>query len=532
MGTASVAEIPQTSSRSPSSSRWLRRVALLLSLPALIPLGNAGISPLLKGRVPTGFVQYEMPYYLANGRQFFNQGFHLTYSNPYAGYNAPNIYFQPHILLLGLMQQIGLDPGVTFNVFGLLALFFAATAAARFYAEAVGAETGAKKIGFICFFWGGGMLTLFGLATVLLTGHPLSSVWKHDPGNGWWMLNFGRNLVYPTEAYYHGVFLLSLLCLMQRRFALSLGFAVLLSCSHPFTGLTLSLILIAWSAIELAIGSAAVTMRYLLGAVLIAALHVSYYLFWLNRFSEHRAVQAQWQLKWLYPPVTFIPALIIVGYFAIRRIKSTSFRCFRDSRMRLFAVWFLVVLALTQHNLVMRPIQPIHFAHGYDWMALFFLGSGPLIALLDRLLKLSIPWVKLGAIALLLAFFLTDNAAWLGANAFHNDESLSLSVDQNGALRWLSVHLTPGDMVICQDQLISYLVSTYTPARSWQGHRRLTPDFLRRHEEVDRFFREGTVPEEWRRPGLFYASPAAWLPRPEMGLRRLYQNSYYSIWSR
>ena len=52
------------------------------------------------------------------------------------------------------MQQLGLDPAVTFNCFGLLALFFAALVALRFYAEVVGTETIAKRIGLVCFFLG------------------------------------------------------------------------------------------------------------------------------------------------------------------------------------------------------------------------------------------------------------------------------------------------------------------------------------------------------------------------------------------
>ena len=106
---------------SPSGSR-IRWMALLLALPALLPLGNAVIAPYLHNRVPTGFIEYDMPVYLANGRGHFNQGFQFTYSNPYALYNAPAIYFQPQVFLLGFMQQLGLDPGVTFNCFGLLAL--------------------------------------------------------------------------------------------------------------------------------------------------------------------------------------------------------------------------------------------------------------------------------------------------------------------------------------------------------------------------------------------------------------------------
>jgi hypothetical protein len=525
-------EIPLKHSVGSFSVRQIRWLALLLSLPALIPLGNALIAPLRIGKIPTGFIQYDMPYYMANGREHFDQGFQLTYGNPYAGYNTPAIYFQPHIFLLGLMQQLGLDPAVTFNCFGLLALFFAAIVAVRFYAEVVGTETTSKRIGLVCFFWGGGILTLAGLTAGLVRGHPLSSIWRYDSEGGWWMLNFGRNLVYPTEAYYHGVFLLSLLLLMRRRFGLSLACAALLCCSHPFSGLTLICVLIAYSGVELAIQSGVVNLRFMLAAILIAVLHVSYYLIWLNRFSDHRTLQTQWQIAWLYPPRTFIFALLIVGCLAIWRLARSSFQCFRDPRVRLFAVWFLVVFGLTQNNLFLaRPFQPIHFAHGYDWMALFFIGASPLIASLDRLLIILTPWVRRGALTLLLGVFLLDNFAWLAKNAVHDSAALTLTTTQSATLHWLRQNLKSGDMVICQDSLISYLVSTYTPARSWQGHIFNTPSIGRRNNEVERLFREGHVLPEWNKQGVFYVSPVVWLPPTELSLERRYGNSEFVVWS-
>jgi hypothetical protein len=522
-----------------SRAYWVRQIlkpALLLSLPALIPLANALIAPYFNNRIPTGFIQYDMPYYMANAREHFDQGFHLTYGNPYAGYNTPAIYFQPHIFLLGLMQQLGLGPGVAFNCFGVVALLFAAIVAVRFYAEIVEIETPAERIGLVCFFWGGGALTLAGLTTGLVRGETLATLWSHslwryDPAGGWWMLNFGRNLVYPTEAYYHGLFLLSLLALIRRRLVLSLGCAALLSCSHPFAGLTLNLILIAYSEVELAIGSGVVTVRFVLAAVLIAILHLTYYSIWLNRFNDHRILQAQWQIAWLYPPRTFILALMFVGGLAIWQLARSSRECLRDFRTRLFVVWFLVVFGLTQHNLLMRPIQPIHFAHGYDWMALFFIGAPLLIATIERLRKIPMPWVRRGGLALLVGLFLLDNGVWIAKKAVYNEQAIALTDAQSAVLVWLTQNLRSGDMVVCEDSLISYLVSTYTPARSWQGHRFNTPAIQERRDEVQRFFKEGRILPEWKIPTLVIVSPAAWTPPEGLPLKRRYASNEFSVWA-
>jgi len=60
-------------------------------------------------------------------------------------------------------------------------------------------------------------------------------------------------------------------------------------------------------------------------------------------------------------------------------------------------------------------------------------------------------------------------------NAVNNEFLVSLTTNQNGALTWLGHNVKPGDLVVCQDQLVSYLVSTYSPALSWQGHEHNTP---------------------------------------------------------
>jgi hypothetical protein len=530
-GAMPATEIPLPGAAPSPSARWIRWATLLLPLPALLPLAGALLVPWLKGKVPTGFIEYDMPSYLAEGRAYFERGFHLTYSNPYAFYNSSAIYFQPQTLLLGLMQQLGLDPGVTFNIFGLLALFFAAAVAVRFYLEVVGAETTAKKIGLVCFFWGGGIFTLVGIALALARRGTLISVFEFEPTWGWWMLNFGRNLVYPTEAYYHGLFLLSILALIRRRFALSLSVAALLCVSHPYTGPTLMLILIAYSGVELAMRSGAVTLKFMLGAILILTLDLAYYLVFLNRFSDHRAVQSQISRAWLYPPKVFIAALAIVGVLAIWRIAKAPGSCFRDPRTRLFAVWFLVVFAVSHHNLIMRPMEPIHFAHGYDWTALFFLGAPVLIAILDAILKISRPMARRSALALLMCVFLLDNAAWLVKIAVHNEFLVSLTKDQSGALNWLSHNVKSGDMVVCQDPLISYLVTAYTPGRSWQGHELNTPMLQQRQAEIGAAFSQGPILPEWQRHGVYLVSPAAWSPPAQLSFMRLYGNTGFSIWA-
>ncbi|MGH9592835.1 MAG: hypothetical protein ACRD5L_07065, partial [Bryobacteraceae bacterium] len=362
-------------------------IPILLSLPALVPLLWDTISAWSAGRIPTGFVQYDMPVYVANARQHLVHGFHLFYSNPYAAFGKPEIYFQPHILLLALLESIGLGPGTAFTLFGLGAMAFASTVAARLYQRLIGWETAAHKLGLLCFFWGGGLLSLAGVAFGIFTHvDPLRASLLLDPADGWWMLNFGRNLVYPTEAYYHGLFLLTILLLVERRFGWAVGCSALLAASHPFTGISLAAILVAYAMLELMLRSGAASRGLLLGSGAVAVSVVGYYLVFLNRFADHRAMQEQWQLEWLYTPWTYVPALYLVGVLAFTQL--TRWKALKsalaDPQKRLFLVWFAVIFALTQHNLVIKPVQPIHFAHGYDWIALFFLAAPSLLHILNK----------------------------------------------------------------------------------------------------------------------------------------------------
>ncbi len=100
---------------------WL--VSLALFSPILVPYA-AHFAFQLPGRQPTGFIDYDLPYYMANAREHFDAGrFHFFYSNPFdPNYASPRIYVQPMTLALGAaLHWTGLDPGVVWMIFHLLA---------------------------------------------------------------------------------------------------------------------------------------------------------------------------------------------------------------------------------------------------------------------------------------------------------------------------------------------------------------------------------------------------------------------------
>ena len=525
-----VSRRPEDNSGSPAMPL---AVPLLLSLPAWIPLISAMLRARAKGQVPTALIAYDLPYYLANGRQHFENGFHLFYGNPYASYGTPGIYFQPHLFLLGLLQWIGLSPDVALILFTAGAVAFASIVAAKLYQEWVGWRTPAQKLGFICFFWGGGVLSLAGTAFGLF-GHTglAASFTSFEPSKGWWMFNFGRNLVYPTESFYHALFLAAILFLIRKRFAWTLAPAGVLSVSHPFAGISLGLILIAYAALELALKSGAASWRLLAGACTITALHVGYYVVFLNRFEDHRALQVQWELDWPYMFWTFFPALYLVGILAFGRLTrwKNLAPVLAQPRMRLCLVWFAVITGLTHHDLILRPRQPIHFAHGYDWIALFLLATPALLTLLEKLLAIRRIPLRALALAGFLFIFLSDNLLWFASftDAAVQNNAFNLTHDDQDVLRWLDGNAAPPAYVASSSKLINYLTPTYTHVRSWSGHQANTPHAAERFAETEQAF-SSEKPIPTTNP-VYYIATSNLHWTPPTGSRQMYANGTYRVW--
>ena len=457
----------------------------------------------------------------------------MNYGNPYASYGTPAIYFQPHIFLLGLLQKVGLSADWALIVFHLAAVAFAAIVAAKLYEKWVGWNTPAQKLGFVCFFWGGGVLSLAGAALGFFQRVPMPRAFLlFDAGEGWWMLNFGRNLVYAHEAYYHGLFLLSILFLVRKKFVAAMAAAAVLSASHPFTGLSLALILVLYAALELMLKSGAASRIFLWGTCAIAALHLAYYMVFLNRFADHRALEAQWKLDWPYDFWTYVPALYLVAIFALGPLTrwKNLLPALGNPRARLCLVWFAVIFGLTHHDLVIQPRQQIHFAHGYDWIALFLLGAPAIIATLDKLLAIRPRPAMVLAVCAFLALFLSDNLLWFTtfsdpAAQWH---ALALTLDEKNILDWLARHESPPVYVASSDQRINYLTSTYTDLRAWRGHDYSTPEVVLHGSELRAAFSAGKP--------LPTPNPVYYIPQrdqkwtPPAGASLVYSNNSYDVW--
>src|SRR5262249_29405352 len=154
----------------------------------------------------------------------------------------------------------------------------------------------------------------------------------------------------------------------------------------------------------------------------------------------------------------------------------------------------------------------IHFAHGYDWVALFFIGAPALVSILERFQRIPHWFWRNAALGLFIGFALLDNLTWYGSFfvsqasswTLPSRDSLMLTNDHRSVLAWIDRNTAPREMVISQDWLVGYLVSPYTRVRSWEGHYANTPFSAQRTAEVRQAFLEERILPEWNRQRVYY----------------------------
>lgn len=482
---------------SPSPARlWL--ASLLLVLPAtwpyLLHYLHAG------DRIALGFIHDDMASYMAHAREYFD-GAGLTYGNPFSPfYDTPSIYFQPWTLLLGaIWRTTGIDQGIIFVTFGAIAAIVCTRLAIEIYRQIVGLRSIAEWMGLVAFVWGGGVLVLAGFTYITITGNEPLSVLRFDPDGGWWFLNFGRNFVYPTEAFFHALFLGCILAVYRKRFGVALLLAFLTSISHPFTGVKLLLILTVWSFVEwYFLRGGELRRSFVLACWALLALHVAYYLGVLNQFPEHRSLVEQWARPWVYHARNFVPAYALVGGLTLWRMRRIGLarQVLGSSGNRLLLVWFAVSFALANHEFAMRPVQPLHFTRGYVWMPLFLLGAPVLVTQLARLWSSRQRVLGVVCCAAVVGLFVSDNVVWLAQ--LSGPIGMYQTEDQRELMDWLNREEHRGRVVLAGWDFIGYMTTVYTPLRAWRSHHLNTPFTYERRQEKLEFFQDGAFLETWR----------------------------------
>lgn len=442
------------------------------------------------GELATGFLQYDSPYYVANGREVFERGNGFAHPNPYdPSPHAPVIYFHWLTWLLGFgVKILGADPGALFASLGVVASLLCSALTLRLV-EAVLPQAAGRRILFLLTMWGGGALYLGGLAANLGAGRP----WAVDPfafdtGQGWWFPNWGRNLVLPTEAVYHCFVAAAWWAVVKRRWPLAIGTVATLAATHPFSGLQHLLILATWIAVVAARERTRAAVGRLAVVAAILGAFAAYYFVFLNSFPEHRALTAKWSLAWTMPLSNLVLAVAPPTGVALWRLRRRENWTEAD---RFFAVAWIGTFLLLKHDWFIPPHQPAHFSRGYHWLPAWLMALPQLqawgLAVAARAGRATL--FAAGSVAA--ALLLSDNAAFL-YREFHDDqrERHYLTPAQRDVFRWLERSGASG-VLLCADTRLGYLAATYTSVRPYLGHLNNTPDVHERWRHVAAWHREG-----------------------------------------
>jgi len=504
---------------------------------------------------PTGFVQGDQAYYLANARQIFDEGFTFFYSNPFSPFEGPSIYFQPQLFFLGsIIHFTGFNPGYVFVVFGLVMVFLAFYVLIKLYEKLFGIHSWLDFCGLAMVSWGGGVIDLAGFIHQLYLGSGLIESIRNfaefDPFGGGWLLNFLKSLVYPMEAYYHLLVVTIAYFTISKRHVPMIVLVGILSISHPFTGLEFVCIQLTYAVFERLIGqNLSVKPVHILSLFAILVFHISYYILFLDQFPDHRILKDQWEIAWVLPGITLIFNFIIFLPIILSQIASkTRFHQFFSSfSNRYFFVIFGIVFLLSNHDLFtpflgIRAVQPIHFARGYDVFALSILGVPIIISFIRNIKNTGMKKMAM-VVAMVISFsdnilFFTDmiySEPWR-SNHYAKREELYI-------FDFLNTIKFEGDkpIIISEDQRLGYWVTVYTPYRTWFSHYYNTPYNLSRLKEILAFFEKGEILNSaWRSiSSLIIFSKNSPNSQMEMGIKNLsksgkmelvYQNKLYLIY--
>ncbi|MBX2853297.1 MAG: hypothetical protein KTR15_16310 [Phycisphaeraceae bacterium] len=495
--------------------------ALILSLP-IVALYGWHVVGAPSDKLATGFIKGDMPYYVANGRQYFDgDSAGLFYSNPYMYDKQDPIYFQPHLVLFGALAAIMPDtPGLPFAVLGLVFTVAAFWVLIRLVADLCpGASDWQQRFLVFMVAWGGGLLSVFGTLYTLGRGYGFYPL-VFDPDYGFWLLNLGRNFIFPTEAFYHLIVLLMLWAVLCGRHWRALVAAAVLALCHPYTGIQYAIILLTWVGLELAFvrsGLFSWKTAWLFALPLIYSL--GYYGYYLTLFDSHRELVEQWTLDWSFKLTSIVPAYAIVFAMFIARCSTPDKlrRCFDSPFNRLLGIGAFLSFGMANHEAFITPHQPLHFTRGHIWLPLCLLGLPALLQLWNKFRPRRL--FALAVAGLFAILMLCDNMVFFGMQM---QKPFGLYTDQSELDVFQFIREQDGKpIVLSEDPQFAYLSATYSQARPYAGHYFNTPNSDIKRSAVEQLFNEKQIPPDlidqpfW----ILLSKPTPWLiqdPRFEL----------------
>ncbi len=477
-------------------------ISFLLLLPAIIVYVNYFINSTADS-TPSGFIQSDMYSYMAEARQYADgESNGLFYSNPFDGdKNAPKIYFQPQILLLGIiLKYTSINPSNLFLLFGFIFGWIFMISAVTLYRQFFDLKSMFEKLGLFVFIYGGGALFISGSVWMFFNGfnQPNIEFFRYDPGYGWWMLNLGRNLIYPLESYYHFLVLIAFVMFFKQKHLWVCVVLLVLSWSHPFYGIEFLSVFGLIYLFEF------IRFRYLkqkdkkhfLPLLLISvmfSIHIFYYLLYLPSFPSHQLLMNQWKINWSHSGITLIFAYIFGALLTIISIyqKGGFIVFFLDNKNRVLGIWFIVCFLFVNHNWFIESYQPLHFDKGYVLAPLWLMGLPSLFFIL-RKYKDSVNLLMFRlSLVLIVVILLSDNISWF--LKARSDSNSYIKNSEKEVLNYLDTHFTKQNLLLTKDDDFSSKAMVFTSMRALVSHGYNTPSYNLKRMEMDSILKTGKI---------------------------------------
>ncbi len=525
---------------------WLRSFLLLIPV-FILYFAHYSVEKNEPGTLATGYIIGDMPYYMANALEYKEAShFQWCYPLPFSSnYENNPVYFHPQIFVMGMiLRYCNIDTSVLFILFGFIFAILGIRICLKLLQKVSGADKNIFNLLSVLFLWGGGLLVLSGFIFSFVKSGDLPAslnfkkLFSLDPFEGWWFLNLGRNFIFPTEAYYHFLFFLSVYFIQQRKNLPAVYAALLLSVSHPFTGIAILLFVASWLYFEkIFMKNKSVTILQMVLITVGLCWFVFYNLIYLPTDPEHKMLMEQWTLDWAGGFQNYIPAYLLVAIPAFVRLstKEKFRKFFADPFGRFLLIWLVINLLLENHNLFIRPHQPLHFTRGYVWACLFLIGCPVIVSWLKNLFAIGSPLKKYGIITVIISIVLLDNLTWMTIESFRQREggSVNTKISEKEVLDYLSTHYLDHYLLISQNKNIGYLSTVYTPYRSFYSHKHNTPDGKNQLLKLNRLMNNCIIDSSMQSRNLVFVvyrnkANCEFIRGSDL----LYENKDYEIYSR
>jgi hypothetical protein len=454
-----------------------RTLALLLLFPILTYYLAHFLHPILNpNAVATGYVQYDQPSYMMSCMEYVkSQTFDFTFALPYSEQvEKAKVYFFPQFFIVGnLVRLTGLPHLLVYLTFWFV--FSYLTFYKLFQIIDLLAEKFNIKTRFLLKLfaaWGGGISFILGSLYLLFQGNInlvtfVREAFIFDPGEGFWMLNVGRNLIYPMEAFYHYLFFTVVQKIIQQKYWIATWLSGFLLACHPFTGIIIIASVSLFYLLQITIKKDRSFLKFLIFTSSFFLIEVFYHFIYLPKNTDHKILMNQWQINWSAPPYMFIIGYSLVLIPVIVTIYKKQFHI---TTLNLFLIaWLFTNIALENHQYFIHPAhQPLHFSHGYVWLCLFLMGLPTTQEFLSKISHKSL--------IILSIIVFSDNIAWFTKFTIQQFRGLEmfLTKDEERVLDFLA-NQNKNDIIISQNKNVGYFSLLYTQNRSLRSHMHNTP---------------------------------------------------------